>query len=164
MKGIFMEKFYKAVNKTNDIVCVTLISGAFIITILHIIGRYILRAPIFFSEELARHFFIWTVMLGASIVNRNDEHTSVSYFVLKLPKSFAVPLYVAREIVIIIILATTIYYGIILSYTMRTVKTSALDWSWALIYISLPIGSLLMILTTVRLIAGKLKKHSGGRQ
>jgi TRAP-type C4-dicarboxylate transport system permease small subunit len=103
-------------------------------------------------------------MLGASIVNRNDEHTSVSYFVSKLPKSLEVPLYVAREIVIIFILVTTIYYGIVLSYTMRTVRTSALDWSWALIYISLPVGSVLMILTTLRLIAQKLKRRSGGQQ
>jgi TRAP-type C4-dicarboxylate transport system permease small subunit len=159
-----MEKFLKAVEKTNDIVCVTLISSAFIITIAHIVGRYVLRAPIFFSEELARHFFIWTVMLGASIVNRKDEHTSVSYFVSKLPKNFEPVLYVARELIIIFILVTTIYYGIVLSYTMRTVETSALGWSWALIYISLPIGSLLMILTTIRLIVQKIKTNSGGQQ
>ncbi|MDR1179246.1 MAG: TRAP transporter small permease [Spirochaetales bacterium] len=159
-----MEKILKAVDKATDIVCVSLISGAFIITILHVVGRYILRAPIFFSEELARMFFIWTVMLGASIVNRKDEHTNVTFFISKFSEKFQTILYVAREIIIIFILATTIYYGIVLSYTMRTVKTSALDWSWAFIYISLPIGSLLMILTTIRLIVQKTKNNSGGPQ
>ena len=159
-----MEKILKTANKATDVVCVTMMSVAFLITIAHIIGRYILQAPIYFSEELARYFFIWVVMLGASIVNRNDEHTNVSFFVSKLPKKLDAALYVARELVIIFVLATTVYYGIVLSYTMRTVETSALGWSWALIYISLPIGSVLMILTTVRLIANKIKNQQGGRQ
>ena len=159
-----MEKILKTVNRATDIVVVTLMSIAFIITILHVIGRYILQAPIFFSEELARYLFIWAVMLGASIVNRKDEHTNVTFFVMKLPRKVECIFYVVREIIIIFLLAATVYYGIILSYTMRTVETSALGWSWALIYISLPIGSLLMILTTVNLIAVKIRNFRGGGQ
>jgi TRAP-type C4-dicarboxylate transport system permease small subunit len=97
-------------------------------------------------------------MLGASIVNRKDEHTNVTYFVNKLPKSLNAFLYIIREVFILILLIILIYYGILLSYTMRTVKTAALDWSWAFLYTSLPAGCLLMIFSTVQLIAKKLEE------
>jgi TRAP-type C4-dicarboxylate transport system permease small subunit len=156
-----MKNFYDKVDRATEIGSIVFISIALVITFFHIIGRYILKAPIFFSEELARYCFIWSCMLGAAIVNRNDEHTNVTFFINLLPKKVELALYIAREALIIILLITLIYYGILLSYTMRTVLTAALEWSWAVIYMSLPVGSLLMILSTCRLIARKITKYKG---
>ncbi|MDR1626247.1 MAG: TRAP transporter small permease [Spirochaetia bacterium] len=156
-----MKNFYAKVDKATEIGSIAFISVALVITFFHIIGRYILKAPIFFSEELARYCFIWSCMLGAAMVNRNDEHTSVTFFVNLLPKNLELALYIVREALIMVLLITLIYYGVLLSYTMRTVLTSALEWSWAIIYMSLPVGSLLMVLSTCRLIARKITKYKG---
>jgi TRAP-type C4-dicarboxylate transport system permease small subunit len=94
-------------------------------------------------------------MLGASVVNRMDEHTSVNYFTTFLSKRAQGWLYIGRQIAILLLLATLIYYGVALSIKMNTVHSAALDISWSYIYMALPVGSLLLILTTLRLIAAK---------
>ncbi|MFA6507429.1 MAG: TRAP transporter small permease [Treponemataceae bacterium] len=153
-----MKKLLDTMDKGTDLVCVFLMSVAFLITFFHIIGRYILRMPIFFSEELARYCFVWSCMLGASIVNRKDELTSVTYFTGLLPKKPQIYLYLARGVVIIALLIALIYNGVYLSIKMRTVETAAMGLSWALIYISMPIGSFFIIISTIRLMAAKVRE------
>jgi TRAP-type C4-dicarboxylate transport system permease small subunit len=133
-------------------------SVGFVITFFHIIGRYLLKAPIFFSEELARYCFIWACMLGASVVNRTDEHTNVNYFTTFLSQRAQGWLYLVRQAAILLLLVALIYYGISLSVRMSTVHSAAMDISWAYIYMALPAGSLLLILTTCRLIAAKVRE------
>lgn len=150
-----MNKILIAIDRATDGFCLVFMSVGFVITFFHIIGRYLLKTPIFFSEELARYCFIWACMLGAAVVNRTDEHTNVSYFIGLLPKRTQAWLYIGRQVAILILLAALIYYGIALSIKMNTVETAAMEISWTYIYMALPVGSLLLILTTLRLIAAK---------
>jgi TRAP-type C4-dicarboxylate transport system permease small subunit len=153
-----VKKTLDVIDRTTDILCLVFMSVGFVITFFHIIGRYILKMPIFFSEELARYCFIWACMLGASVVNRHDEHTNVNYFTTLLPTRTQGWLYIGRQIVILLLLVALIYYGVTLSIKMRTVETAAMEISWSFIYMALPIGSLLVILTTIRLIATKARE------
>jgi TRAP-type C4-dicarboxylate transport system permease small subunit len=153
-----MKWILDAIDRIADAACIIFMSIGFIITFFHIIGRYILREPIFFSEELARYCFIWSCMIGASVVNRKDEHTNVTFFTMLLPKKAQAWLYLAREALITILLVFLIYFGIELSMKMRTVHSAAMDLSWAYIYMALPVASLLLIITTIRLIAAKARE------
>ena len=153
-----MKKILDTIDRATDIFCFVFMSVGFVITFFHIIGRYILKMPIYFSEELARYCFIWACMLGASVVNRNDEHTNVSYFTTLLPKRGQGWLYIGREIAILLLLAALIYYVIALSIRMSTVHSAAMDISWAFIYMALPVGSVLLIISTLRLIASKTRE------
>jgi TRAP-type C4-dicarboxylate transport system permease small subunit len=153
-----MKKILDTIDSATDIFCLAFMSVGFVITFFHIIGRYILKAPIFFSEELARYCFIWSCMLGASVVNRKDEHTSVNFFTTLLSKRAQARLYIGREVAILILLVALIYYGVTLSFKMRTVYSAAMEISWSLIYMALPVGSLLLIISTLRLIGAKARE------
>jgi TRAP-type C4-dicarboxylate transport system permease small subunit len=153
-----MKKMLDTIDSATDVLCLVFMSVGFVITFFHIIGRYILKMPIFFSEELARYCFIWSCMLGASVVNRKDEHTSVSFFTTLFSKRAQAWLYIGREVVILLLLATLIYYGVTLSVKMKTVYSAAMEISWSFIYMALPAGSLLLIVTTLRLIAAKARE------
>jgi TRAP-type C4-dicarboxylate transport system permease small subunit len=153
-----MSKVLTTIDRATDAFCLIFMSVGFVITFFHIIGRYLLKMPIFFSEELARYCFIWACMLGASVVNRTDEHTSVNYFIGLLPKRTQAWLYIGRQIAILALLGTLIYYGVALSIKMTTVETAAMEISWTYIYMALPVGSVLLIITTLRLIATKARE------
>jgi TRAP-type C4-dicarboxylate transport system permease small subunit len=153
-----MNKVLTTIDRATDAFCLIFMSVGFVITFFHIIGRYLLKMPIFFSEELARYCFIWACMLGASVVNRTDEHTNVNYFVGLLPKRTQAWLYIGRQIAILALLGTLIYYGVALSIKMNTVETAAMEISWTYIYMALPVGSVLLIITTLRLIATKARE------
>ena len=153
-----MKKILDVIERVTDVLCFVLMSVGFVITFFHIIGRYILKMPIFYSEELARYCFIWACMLGASVVNRNDEHTNVNYFTTLLPQRAQVRLYIGRQVAILLLLVVLIYYGIALSIKMNTVQTAAMEISWFYIYMALPVGSAFLIITTLRLMAAKARE------
>jgi TRAP-type C4-dicarboxylate transport system permease small subunit len=153
-----MKKVLDRIDGLTDMICFLLMSVAFLITFFHIIGRYVLRTPIFYSEELARYCFVWACMLGAAIVNRKDEHTSVTYFAGLMPKKFQDVLYIVREILILLLLIALIYQGSLLSFKMRTVKSAAMGLSWAVIYMAMPTGSALLVLSTIKLINRKFRE------
>jgi len=53
----------------------------FIAFILQIVSRYIFRHPLVWPYELSQFGYLWTILLGACYVSRNDEHIvfSIAY-------------------------------------------------------------------------------------
>jgi TRAP-type C4-dicarboxylate transport system permease small subunit len=151
-----MGKAFRVLERAEEYVCVTLLLVAFVIQFLHILGRYVFGAPIYFAEELARYAFIWSVMIGASIVFRTDSHTSVECFVGLLPRPVQDGLYVARNLIIVAFLGVVIVNGIALAAKTMNVPSAALQWPWGFIYMAAPVGSALMIIDALRLIAKRV--------
>ena len=40
----------------------------------NVVGRYVFRAPIIWAEEVLVFIMVWCVMLGATLVSREDQH------------------------------------------------------------------------------------------
>lgn len=57
----------------------------FVVFVLQIFFRYILRDPLTWGIELTEIMFIWTVMLGASYARRKRDHVAFSLFYDMLP-------------------------------------------------------------------------------
>lgn len=153
-----MDRVFRVLERAEEIVCVLLLLLAFVIQFAHIVGRYTLGAPIYFAEELARYAFIWSVMIGASIVYRNDGHTNVEFFAGLLSRRANTRLYVARTLIIIGFLVVVIVNGISLAAKTMTVPSAALEWPWGYIYMAAPVGSALMIINALRLIGRRLRR------
>jgi TRAP-type C4-dicarboxylate transport system permease small subunit len=151
-----MGKAFRVLERAEEYVCVTLLLVAFVIQFLHILGRYVFGAPIYFAEELARYAFIWSVMIGASIVFRTDSHTNVECFVGLLPRRVQDGLYVARNLIIVAFLGVVIVNGIALAAKTMNVPSAALQWPWGYIYIAAPVGSALMVIDALRLIVKRV--------
>ncbi|MDE0211859.1 MAG: TRAP transporter small permease subunit, partial [Boseongicola sp.] len=47
------------------------------LTVLQVVTRYVLNAPLPWTEELAAHLLIWMVFIGAVGVHRKDTHLRV---------------------------------------------------------------------------------------
>lgn len=158
-----MDRALRALEKAEEWVCVGLLLLAFVIQFAHIVGRYVLGMPIYFSEELARYAFIWSVMIGASIVFRTDAHTNVECFVSWLPGLARDILYVGRNLAVIGFLLVVIYNGTALAGRTMNVPSAALEWPWGLIYMAAPAGAALMIVNALRLIGRRIGARRAAR-
>ena len=71
----------------NWVVVITL---SLIVTIvfLQIFFRYILKSPLFWSEELAKFVFPWMIFPGAALASKANTHIRVDFFAGRLPKAF----------------------------------------------------------------------------
>lgn len=67
-------KFIKSIEKFQKYLCILMLVGIVIGTVLQVFSRYVLQNPYMWTEELARTLGIWLVMVGAGIVLKNDDH------------------------------------------------------------------------------------------
>lgn len=51
----------------------------FLIVLLQIIGRYVMKNPFIWTEELARVLYVWLIFVGSSTLIKEYEHISIDF-------------------------------------------------------------------------------------
>ncbi len=111
--------------------------------------RYI-GYPINWSVDMAQCLFAWCTFLAADIAMRNDKLMKVDFFVRRLPKNLQSKVEQLNLVIILVFLAALVGYGIWLSYTTRFRTFQGIPgFSYTWVTLSVPVGSLLMAITTV---------------
>ena len=110
--------------------------------------RYI-GYPINWSVDMAQCLFAWCTFLAADIAMRNNKLMKVDFFVNKLPENYKAKIELLNMIIILVFLVALIGYGSWLSYTTRFRTFQGIPgFSYTWVTLSVPIGSLLMSITT----------------
>ena len=111
--------------------------------------RYI-GYPINWSVDMAQCLFAWCTFLAADIAMRNDKLMKVDFFVRRLPQNLQSKVEQLNLVIILVFLAALVGYGIWLSYTTRFRTFQGIPgFSYTWVTLSVPVGSLLMAITTV---------------
>jgi TRAP-type C4-dicarboxylate transport system permease small subunit len=63
-----------------------MLSAMFVLTITQVLMRYVFRAPLIWSDELATYSFIWTSMIGAAMAVHARAHYGLELLVSALPE------------------------------------------------------------------------------
>ena len=63
-----------------------LVTGAFIMTFIEVIARFVFSYSFYWAKEYIIFFIIWSTFLGASQVLKKSRHIRLSVFVDLLPK------------------------------------------------------------------------------
>ena len=131
------------------------------LTVLQVITRYILNAPLQWTEELAAHLLIWMVFIGAVGVHRKDTHLRVEMLDEWAPRRLVAGVRLIFDIAIFIVLVLMVKSGWDLYQSMRFDKLPALRWPIRNIIIIAPIASAFMALYSVGHIVGRIKTLRG---
>ena len=117
-----------------------------------IILRYVFGNSNAWSEELARYLFILSIMLAAAIAIRRNSHLQIDVLInLFSPRMKAIFTIISTVVAIVVM-------GFLLKYSLGLVATGAanitpgLQIPMSIPYASLPIGIVLMILTSIEVI------------
>lgn len=144
-------------------ICILCGGLLFSVTILGVLFRYVLMAPLRWSEELARMLLIWIVFFGGSIATREGKHLKLDFFENIFPPMFK------RIIELFSILLGLLFLAILLytSYSMMTEigkvsRLSVIRVSMAYPYLALPAGAFLMIFQLINNLLQKFSKRSAG--
>lgn len=136
-------------NKIENIILLILaIIFAIMVTSLfsQVVLRYIFKSATPWAEELTRYAFIWMSMLGAAVAARRGRHMNVDYFVNIMPKSIRIIIIFLANILVIAFLIVATKYGIDLVIMTHKQLSSGMRIPMSYVYLSMPIGSILMIL------------------
>lgn len=132
-----------------------------VVTLAQVVFRYVLGAPLPWSEELARYCFVWIVFLGGAIGLERGIHLGVDLFVNLLPPRLRTSLDVLSNVLIGCFAAAVVYasFPVIGMNLMQHSPAMGVQMSW--IYIAIPISMVLIIVITVERIANIVRSRAG---
>jgi TRAP-type C4-dicarboxylate transport system permease small subunit len=107
-------------------------------------------SPLNWTIDLATCFFAWACFLCADIAWRNDMLMSVDLIPARAPRWLRQGLAYANYLIISLFLLYGIYAGVLLSWVSRARSFNGIpgvSYSWATM--SLPVGALLLLVTTL---------------
>lgn len=122
-----------------------LVAAEIVILFAGIFSRYVLHAPITWSDELASILFLWLAMLGAAVAFRRGEHMRMTAFVGKVPVAWRALLELVAIVAALAFLVLIVEPAFEFAVEEAAIVTPALEirniWRAA----ALPVGTTLMI-------------------
>lgn len=150
MKGY--GKFLDGIEKLEKAFLVVTVAIMIIVIAYQVILRYVFSASNAWSEELARYLFIYDVMIAAAIATRRNSHLQVDAFINILkPKTKAIYTIIAT-LAGIVFLVFLFGYSVVLCQAAADNISAGLKVPMSVPYACMPIGAVLMILTSIEVI------------
>lgn len=127
------------------------------VVFLQVVFRYVLRQPLFWSEELPRYLLIWTSFLAAALAQKNEAHINITLALTPLAPRIRRGVQILTNLVILAFLGVLVYSGSLVTSITAHHRSTALQLPMGIVYAALPVGAALMILYLILQIARDLR-------
>ena len=131
-------------GSAEETICYALLGALVITTSLQIFTRYVLNAPLTWTEELARMFFTWINFLGAALIVKRSSHISIDFAVNLLPAGLRRWVQVLAHLITLAVLLVLAVKGFQLLRITGASASPALGVPWVYVYLAFPVGVSLM--------------------
>ncbi|HSB80688.1 MAG TPA: TRAP transporter small permease [Candidatus Methylomirabilis sp.] len=154
----------KLLDRLIEAACAVAVVALTVIVSLQVFNRFVLKAPLAWSEDLAMLLFQWVVFLGASLGVKRMRHFGIELVVRKFPERIRHWVEVATPVVMAIVALVMIVQGwTLLSFNLtRTFPTMDLTYTWAFLPIPLAGVLILIYLVQVEISRWRKKPSTGG--
>jgi TRAP-type C4-dicarboxylate transport system permease small subunit len=128
------------------------IVAAVIMTImifLQIIFRYVFKAPLSFSEELARYMFVWSVAMGSALALRKRKHIGVEVFVQWLPARFRDRVEIVCGLLNLLFFGLLVWYGFVMVGETMDQQSPALLLPMGYVYLAIPSSGIVLFVCEI---------------
>ena len=155
-------KFLDVVEKIERIFLAAAMGVMIVDMIYQVILRYVFSAANAWSEELARYLFIFEVMIAAAIAIRKNSHLQIDVLINCLKPRTKTIFTIVSTLVGMVFLVFLLNYSIGLVQTGGTNISVGLNIPMSIPYASIPVGTVLMLLTSVEVVLKNLEALKGG--
>ncbi len=115
-----------------------------------VIFRYVLDSPLTWTEELASLLFAWITFVGAYLGFRTRSHIAIDTLTIFLPPPIRYGIGRFVDVCVLLLLALFAWQGIRLTLTTWSPEYPAMEISRGYLYISFPIGAVLMAIGIIQ--------------
>lgn len=144
-----LNRLNAALYRGTCVAAVALLAAIFVILLLQIAFRYVLNAPLVWTEELARYLYIWACYLGAAVALRRGNHIVIALVSERLPPRLGGAAALATQALALLFLGAVAVLGVQLMARTHTIEAITLPIPWSAIYAAAPAGAALMFLQTL---------------
>jgi TRAP-type C4-dicarboxylate transport system permease small subunit len=153
MDSTFIRRLTWIIERVLIVLSVSIAAVVF----LQVVFRYLLRQPLFWSEELPRYLLIWTTFLAAALAQKHEAHINITLFVTRLSPRLKDALRILANLIILGFLGVLVYSGSLVTSITVHHRSTALQIPMGIVYLALPVGSALMMLYLLLQIARDLR-------
>lgn len=128
-----------------------LVTALAVVVFLQVFNRFILKAPLSWSEDLAMLLFQWVVFLGAALGVKRVRHFGIELVVRRFPERVRHRVELLTPAVMAIVALVMIVQGwTLLTFNRtRTFPTMDLTYTWA--FLPIPLAGVLILIYLVQL-------------
>ena len=119
------------------------------VTAAQVFFRFVLKAPLSWSDELGTFSFVWFALLGSAIAVRENAHIGVDALTRTLPPRCRAAVAVGSLCLLQLFLLCLVKYGIDLIIRIGDQRSSGLQIQIFWVYLALPVSAALMLLHTL---------------
>ena len=132
-------------------ICMVLVVALAVVVFLQVFNRFILKAPLSWSEDVSMLLFQWVAFLGAALGVKRSRHFGIELVVKKLSagtrywiEMAVIPVIVGSVAVVMIIEG----YRVILFNYSRVYSSMDLSYVWA--YLPIPVSGVLILIYLIQ--------------
>jgi TRAP-type C4-dicarboxylate transport system permease small subunit len=114
--------------------------------------RYVLNNSLSWTEEMARYLMIWFAFLGMSLALKEEMHVGINVIIDLLPDKIRLLFKMLGNLLVMVFLLFLLRYSINHLRIVRIQTSPALGIKMIWAYISVTVGTVLMILEALKLI------------
>lgn len=137
-------RIYRAVVNIERYGTCTVLTATFVLLVLQVVTRYVLSAPLSWTEELARFLLVWLTFLGSGYLMSRRLHISVDLLVTRLGRRGAAVLDTFATAVVVAVSAVMAVAGAVLAHSAGDLLAPATKLPLAVVYVAAFVGFALM--------------------
>jgi TRAP-type transport system small permease protein len=131
--------------RLNRWVVIALMAVMAVLVFANVVSRYLFNYSMIWVEELTRYMMVWVGFIGSGLVLRFGAHVAVDVFQDLLPARAAQTLRASIVVILAATFATMTWLGFRYVAFAWDQETPVLNWNFGIVYLAIPIGSLLML-------------------
>jgi len=116
---------------------------------LQVFYRFILRAPLVWSEEMALFLFQWSVFMGAALAVKQRGHFGLDIFIRRLPATLVRTLDKFGQIIVFCLALGMVFWGYQLSQMTMLQTYATLQFPVGYCYLGIPVSGSFIALFAV---------------
>jgi TRAP-type C4-dicarboxylate transport system permease small subunit len=151
-----------ATERMSAVAAGACIAAIVAITVVAVWYRYVLGAPLSWTEQISRILFVWVTFLGAAVLYRRMTHIVIDMMVMMLPAPLQRAMYWINQALILIFAAMLLWYGGKLALDNLGQTFGALEITPSSFYAAAPVSAALILLYWVEKIIDPSKRVPQG--
>ena len=152
-----------ALHRATCVAAIGLLAAIFVVMLLQIAFRYVLNAPLVWTEEAARYLYIWACYLGAAVALRRGNHIVIALVLERLPPRVGGVVALGTQVLGLLFFGALTVLGVQLMERTHTIEAITLPIPWSAIYAAAPVAGTIMFLQTLETMGGTLRALRGAR-
>lgn len=134
-------------DRAADWVAIAIQAVMFVVILIAVLARYVLKIPVPWSEELAKILLVWGGFLGATLALKRGQHVGFDFVAQRLPRPAARGLGIAVRFLTASFLVVLLHSGWNLARLVGSSQlTPFLDIPYFWLYLCIPVAAGLMLI------------------